>query len=477
MPPGLTGLGPQVTGGCAARKETSMSEIRLRSTPGLRTAAVCLVVAFAALFVSNVFVTSPASVEAAERYFSRSEIERSLQYSRERKLLIWCGIGMKLALLTALVSTGWGRRLADFFDRLSGRRWFVTLVLMGACFLVINDLLMLPVNLLRLEQDRTWNLTERSVNAWLIDHVKSLAVTAVQSAIVILGLYGLMWFFPRRWWLVAATGGTVLGVAYAWLMPIVITPLFNEFTPLGDPYLNQRVQVLAEKAQLPVDEVLVMDAFRRGRHTNAYFIGFGCTRRVVLYDTLLKSHSGMHAETAASAVGLLASGPAGGPWLAASQTVAARQQGADEIESILGHEMGHWRHHHIVKGLVLASGGGFLALFVLARILRWAVGRRPFGMTCPADPAGLPLILLLLMLGEWVVLPIQNGISRAFERQADMAALELAGRPDAFISAEERLARDNLSNLAPTPFNVWMFSSHPPAVERIEMAEKWKVQK
>jgi STE24 endopeptidase len=443
----------------------------------LRTAVVCLVVAVAALFVANVFVTSPASVEEAQKYFSHSEIERSLQYSRERKLLIWCGVGMKLALLTALVSTGWGRRLADFFDRLSGRRWFVTLLLMGASFLVINDLLMLPVNLLSLERDRAWNLTERSTSAWLLDHVKGLAVMAVQSAIVLFGLYGLMWFFPRRWWLLAAAGGTVLTVAYAWLMPIVITPLFNEFTPLGDPYLNQRVHLLAEKAKIPVDEVLVMDASRRSRHTNAYFIGFGSTRRVVLYDTLLKSHSGMRAETAASAVGLLAGGPGGGPWLAASQAVAARQQGADEIESILGHEMGHWRHHHIVQGLILASAAGFLALFVLARILRWAVGRRPFGLSCPADPAGLPLILLLLMLGEWVALPIQNGISRAFERQADRAALELAGRPDAFVAAEQRLARDNLSNLAPTPFNTWMFSSHPPAVERIEMAREWKQSK
>jgi STE24 endopeptidase len=197
----------------------------------------------------------------------------------------------------------------------------------------------------------------------------------------------------------------------------------------------------------------------------------------VIYDTLLKSHTGMHPQTAAGTVGLLANAPGGGALLAACQVTATRKQGNDEIESILAHELGHWRHHHIVKGLCLASAGGLLGFFVLSRIMHWAVRRRPFFLTGITDPAGLPLLLLLLLLGTWFAMPIQNAISRAFERQADMESLELARQPDAFIAAEERLARDNLTNVAPTPFNVWMFSSHPPAVERIEMAEKWKAKK
>jgi STE24 endopeptidase len=222
--------------------------------------------------------------------------------------------------------------------------------------------------------------------------------------------------------------------------------------------------------------VLVMDASSQGRHTNAYFTGFGSSRRVVLYDTLLKSHSGMHPETAASTVGLLANPAGGGAWLAASPVVAARKQGDDEIESVVAHELGHWRYNHIVKGIALASAAGLLGFWLLSRVLLWAVRRRPFCLTSPSDPAGLPLLLLLLTLGMWLAMPIQNAISRMFERQADMTALELARKPDAFIAAEERLARDNLSNLAPTPFNVWMFSSHPPPVERIKTAEEWKAQ-
>ena len=118
--------------------------------------------------------------------------------------------------------------------------------------------------------------------------------------------------------------------------------------------------------------------------------------------------------------------------------------------------------------------GALVGLFLLSRILRWAVGRKPFLLSSPTDPAGLPLVLLLMTLGNWLTLPVQNGISRHFERQADAASLELARKPDAFIGAEKRLAVDNVGNVAPTPFNTWMFATHPPAVERIQMAERWK---
>jgi STE24 endopeptidase len=455
-----------------------MSEPAVRSTPGLRAAVASLVLAFGTLFVLNVFVTSPASVARAERVgFSRGEIERALRFSQESKLLSWCGVALHLTLLTALVCTPWARRLADRYDRLTGQRWLLTLVLMGLTYFVLREALWLPLGYLRLEHARAWNMTGMSTAAWLVDSGKSMLVSGVQSGIVLLGLYGLMWFFPRAWWLLAAAGGVALAVLYVWLMPVVISPLFNTFTPLRDPYLQERIRVLAARAQVPVDEVLVMDASRRGRHTNAYYSGFGSTQRVVLYDTLLKSHSAIQPESVASAIGLLANGPSGGPLLAASQVVAAQKEGDDEVESILGHEMGHWRHNHIVKGIALAGVGALFGLWVLSLILRWAVNRRPFSLHSPADPAGLPLLLLLLTLGHWLAMPVQNGISRAFERQADEAALELAGKPDAFIAGELRLARDNLSNVAPTPFNVWMFSTHPPAVERIEMAEEWRRQK
>jgi STE24 endopeptidase len=446
----------------------------IRSTPGLRVGLICIAIVFLALFILNTFGQSASSRVRARTYFSAEEIDRGLQYGYERKLLGWFGTGLELALLTALVCTSWGRRLTDFFDCLTGRRWLLTLVLVGATYLLLSEVLALPLGLARLEQARSWNMSNLSVSGWLMDWVKGLGLNAVQGLVALVGLYGLIYCFPRWWWLLAAVAGMVLGVVYAFILPEIIQPLFNKFTPLDDPYLNARLHILAQRGGIPVDEVLVMDASTRGRHTNAYFVGFGSTRRIVLYDTLLESHSGVDNIATARLIGSLSPVVGGNPWSGAAEILASRAEGYDELESILAHEMGHWRQHHIVKGIALGAVGLIVGMSLLSQILRWAVNRRPFCLKSPADPAGLPLILLLGLLVSWLLLPLQNGISREFERQADTASLELADKPAAFIEAEKRLALDNLSNVAPTPFNVWMFSTHPPALDRIDMAKQWE---
>jgi STE24 endopeptidase len=297
---------------------------------------------------------------------------------------------------------------------------------------------------------------------------------------VLVGLYVLIRLLPRWWWAVGATLSVALGFFYAYLMPEVINPLFNTFTPLRDQDLVKRVRALAARAGVPVENVLVMDASRQGRHTNAYFTGIGPTRRIVLYDTLLRPLDTLPPESAARVVGLLATaalpGPGAvvGPVEAGAVVTGHRLQVAEEIESILAHEIGHWQHQHIFKGILLAGLGAYVGLYLVSRILCWAVRRAPFALRSPSDPAGIPLVLLLSVLGAWVVLPVENLVGRHFERQADASALELAGQPRAFIAAEKRLVRDNLGNVAPTPFSVWLFATHPPAVERIQMAEEWQ---
>jgi STE24 endopeptidase len=396
---------------------------------------------FLALFGLTTFLPAPGARAEAEKYFSETTIERGLQHSLEAKLLFWASTAVHLGALALVVCTGFARRLTDVFERWTGGRWLPTLLLMGAFLFVGDEVLSLPFGLMALEWQRSWGLTHQSVGDWLSDHGKVVALAAVTSTVVVVGLYAILRWFPRTWWLLAAAGGTALAFAYAIILPVWINPLFNTFTPLSQtPWKNleKPVEALAARAGVPVQEILVMDASRQGLHTNAYYTGFGATQRIVLYDTLLKSHP-----------------PA-------------------EVESILAHEIGHWTHRHIVKGLSLLGVGLFAGLFLLAQALRWAVGRPPFSLTRPADPAGLPLILLLVVLGSWVARPVENAVSRHFERQADQTSLELANHPEVFIAAEQRLAQDNISNVAPNPLAVWLFATHPPPVERIQMAEAWR---
>lgn len=431
----------------------------------LKTALAIIVVVFVLLFVLTTFVPAPAAEYAqARQFFSADDIARGETYAFGRKLFMWAGAALELGLLLAFVATGTARRLADVYGGWLGLgasasaadgsrwqrmrawtgsllRWLAVLLLIGATYAILHELLQFPVSVGRFYYSRAWGMTDRPLGDWLREYALSVSVGLVGELIAGVGLYLLLRWFPRTWYLLGGLGGMAMAFAIAYLMPIVIAPLFNTFTPLADTRwytLEPSIRRLAHEAGISVSDIYVMDASRQGFHTNAYFSGLGSTQSIVLYDTLLKNHT------------------------------------PDEVKSILAHEIGHWKHQHIVQGILLGSIAALVGLIVLDRILRWFRERPPVCLRSLADPAGLPLVLLLGYLGSWIALPLENAVSRHFERQADMTSLQLAGMPDVFIRAEEKLARDNLSNVAPAPWNVWLFSTHPTALQRIEMARQWQ---
>jgi Zn-dependent protease with chaperone function len=403
-------------------------------------AALAVGLALLVVFTATTFTRSTRRETLARRYFSEQEIARGERFSLERRLLFWPALLVELVVLSALAFSGAGIRLAALGERLGGGRWPFTLLVVAAAVFAAQQLAAFPFDLFGgLYLQRAWGLTARSLASWLGDYAKGLLLQALFGMLLTLGLYALMRFMPRAWWLAASAGSAAFGVALAYLLPLLIAPLFNTFTPLAQTKhaaLLPAVEALAAQAGLPVKEVLVMDASRQGRYTNAYFAGFGPSRRIVLYDTLLASHT------------------------------------REETLSILAHEIGHWRAHHIAKGLALGTAGALVGFFVLARLLSAATAAG--WLRAPFDPAGLPLVLLLASLAGFFSLPVQNAFSRRFERQADRAALELYGHPEVFIEAEKRLARDNVANVAPSDAAVWMFATHPPTLDRIAMAESWE---
>jgi STE24 endopeptidase len=413
----------------------------------MKEVAAVLILAFVGLFlVTTLPQSTDAQQRAAEVEFTADEIEAGWTLSLQRKAISWVGTFLTLGFLLALAGSRRARRLADRLARWSGQRWWLTVLLMAVFCVLVHRLLLLPIQIISLENWRAWGMTQRDLGSWLLDYLKVLGLTCVIGTGLILALYALIRQFPRHWWLPAAGLAGLVAVGFAFVLPIWIDPLFNTFTPLAEfegldaakrAHLEAAIRDLATRADVPVQEILVKDASRQGSHTNAYFTGFGSTRRIVVFDTLLMAHP------------------------------------PEEVISILAHEIGHWQHNHIVKGLALGLLGATIGLFLLSHVLRWAIGRRPYFLERPSDPAGLPLILLLVFLTSWMIMPIDNAFRRHIEREADWTALELTGRPDVFIDAEKRLARDNKANLVPSPVSVWWFATHPPTLERIEMAREW----
>ena len=289
-------------------------------------------------------------------------------------MLFWIGTALETGLLCVLALSGLGRLWADRFLAWTHGYRIPAALGMGFCYAVLHEILSLPVGIARFYQNHAFGMGNPNYHlaGWLQDHYLALGINLVIEALVLVGLYALLILMPRIWWLVAPLGGGLLGVAYAFLAPILINPLFNDFKPLQDTQwsdLQPRVEKLIQEAGVPVSEILVMNASRQGGHTNAYFTGFGSTHRIVLYDTLLKKHT------------------------------------PDEIESVLAHEIGHWKHDHIVKGILLGVIGSVFGFWLLDRFLRGAIGTPPWNLRSTHDPAGLWLILLLAAAGGWLAVP------------------------------------------------------------------------
>jgi STE24 endopeptidase len=273
---------------------------------------------------------------------------------------------------------------------------------------------------------------------WVGDQVKGLAISALLGMATLEIVYWLLRAAPQMWWLYAGGVMLLFTVVLSSLAPVLILPLFFKFTPLEDDDLSQRLIRLAERAGTRVRGVFRFDMSTRTKGANAALTGLGNTRRIVLGDTLLDEFT------------------------------------ADEIETVLAHELGHHVHKDIPLGIVINSALTLLTFWVGALALRWGVNA--FGLAGISDPAGLPLLALVGGLLSLIAMPLGNAYSRWRERLADRYALESTRKPTAFADAMTRLANQNLADADPARWVVILLYSHPPIRERLAAAEAFAVQ-
>jgi STE24 endopeptidase len=355
-----------------------------------------------------------------------------------RYWLFATGVAQRLGVVLALVVTPASAALRSAAIRAAPAHPTLAVAVYVAFLVVAFELLVLPLGYYSgFLREHAFGLSTQTTAGWLLDRAKGLLLSLALMVPAGTVLVTLWRKYPGRWVLPAWLLGALLTLLLVALAPLVIDPLFNTIRPLQEGALRQRVLALAQRAGVPVEQVYESDASRRTRKGNAYFTGLGATKRIVLWDTLVQ-HSA-----------------------------------PDEVELVLAHEIGHWKGAHIWKGLALSLIALAVALWVGARVLEWAARRPTLHLAGPADAAGLPVFLLALYLLSLCSLPIQSGISRYFEREADHASLVLTRNPEAFIRAEVSLARSNVADLRPPRPLVWLLYTHPPVMDRIRMAEEF----
>jgi len=302
-----------------------------------------------------------------------------------------------------------------------------------AALAVISGIAGLPFDLYHtFVLERKYGFSTITWKLWLTDLLKSLLISAIIMAIIVSALIAFITYLPKSWWFWGWAFFTLFQVVMLWLYPVLIAPLFNKFEPIKDESLKEKIVALLSKAGLQAKGIYQVDEGKRSKHTNAYFTGIGKTKRIVLYDTLLSSHT------------------------------------QEEIVSVLAHEIGHWKKKHILKQLAFMILASLILFYLVYLIVGWPPLYRAFGMIQTPVYAGLFLVSLYLAAGGFFLSPAGSAITRHFEREADRMAFDLTGTAKPMISALKRLAKDNLSNLYPHPWYVRFYYSHPPLTERIE---------
>jgi len=371
----------------------------------------------------------------SEKYFQSQSYTRTTtrfgfmesSYGLVLFLVFWLIGGFDL--LNAIISA-WG-----YGDVITGLLFF------GILF-AVNEILTLPFDLyntFKIEAQFGFNKT--TMQTFLTDKLKG-GILAVILGGPILAL--LLWLFSsellqgKAWlWGWGALSGFSLLMAY--LAPAIILPLFNKFKPLEDGELKDAINAMATKCQFPLAELSVMDGSKRSSKSNAFFTGFGKNKKIALYDTLIENHT------------------------------------TDELVAVLAHEIGHFKKKHIVQTMVI----GILQTGILFFLLNLFIGNEnlsaAFGVNPPAVYCSFLFFAMLFKPISKILSVAMSILSRRNEFEADAYAAEFSGEASSLITALKKLSADNLSNLTPHPFYVFMNYSHPPVMARIEALQKLSV--
>ncbi|HSL56713.1 MAG TPA: M48 family metallopeptidase [Acidimicrobiales bacterium] len=366
-------------------------------------------------------------------WFSTEEVERARSYQRPLTRLRLVRTALSALAVLVIIAT---EAAPNLLEALGVRGWalelIVVVLLLEAVALLYNPALDWWLDLVH---DKRWGLSTQTPGRFAADQVKSLLLGLVMNVALLVPLYAVIratdWWWVWGWLLVVG-----FSVVLGFLFPVVIAPIFNKFEPLEHDELSARIQDIARRAGVHIEGAFVADESKRSTRDNAYVAGLGATRRVVLYDTIL-------------------------------------EHPPEVVAQVVAHEVGHWRLHHLRKQIPLAATLALVVFAGLRLLAEWDGLWSWAGVDGIGDPAGLPVVLLAAQIGLGALGLTTAFVSRAFEREADLSALELLGEPDRMRDMLRRLHTKNLADLDPGPLSR-LRATHPPAAERLALVAAWE---
>jgi STE24 endopeptidase len=354
-------------------------------------------------------------------------------------LLLW-NVLFASALYLVLLATGWSAKMRDLAARVTRFRP-VHVAAYVVQFTLVTTFVSFPLTVYQgFFREHQYGLSTQTFGGWMGDELKGVLLGLVFGAGFMVVLYAVLRRAPRTWWLWGAGVSVVALVFVALVSPVYVAPLFNSYTALDDPQVAGPILSMARANGIPASEVYVMDASRQTTRISANVSGFLGTERITLNDNLLNRTT------------------------------------LPEIEAVMGHEMGHYVLNHMYK-MVLFFGALLVLVFAtLQRASSWALGRwgARWDVRGVDDPAGFPLLALLVTVVFFVLTPVTNTYIRVQEQESDVFGLNAARRPDGMAAVSLKLGE--YRKLSPGPLEEMIFFDHPSGRTRILTSMRWKAE-
>jgi len=354
-------------------------------------------------------------------------------------MILWDFLYGAVVLLIVL-NLGWSAGMRNLADRVTRFKPVHTAVY-WAQYLLLTTILTFPLTVYEdYFREHKYGLATQTFGPWMVDQLKGFGVSLVLGGILAIVLFGIVRRLQRTWWIWASAVSICFTILLVLIAPVCIIPIFNKVTRLDDPKVTQPILRLARANGIPAHDVFEIDASRQTTKMSANVSGFGSTMRITLNDNLLRRGS------------------------------------PEEIQAVMGHEMGHYVLHHIYKDILFIGVVIVISFALLQWSLSWSLQRwgEKWGIRGVGDTAVLPLVLLIISILAFVLTPIMNTQTRTEEGEADMYGLNASRQPDGFAQAAIHLGEYRKMN--PGPIEEWIFFDHPSGRNRIYAAMRWKAE-
>jgi len=297
--------------------------------------------------------------------------------------------------------------------------------------IVLTSILETPFNLYStFVLEARFGFNKMTPKLYVIDTLKGLLLGSLLGLPLLLGVLWLMERMGDNWWLYVWVVWVTFSLLLLFIYPSFIAPIFNKFKPLEDVSLKKRIETLLNKCGFTAQGLFIMDGSKRSTHGNAYFTGFGKTKRIVFFDTLISRLT------------------------------------PNEIDAVLAHELGHFKRRHVIKRIALTFGVSLVFLWLLSQLMHADWFYAGLGVSSHSTAMALLLFFMVLPVFNFLIQPVSSAYSRKHEFEADAYAAQQTAAPD-LVSALVKLYQDNAATLTPDPLYATFYSSHPPAMMRI----------